>query len=117
MNKYMKLFMYSFLLYFIGIALLIVNGFSLGYIIASRYISNCSIQQIALSILPHGVFEIIGLLLAGAIGLIGVKFYLNKNKTKKLIECAKLFFIGISLILIAAIVEGCITPILLKKYI
>lgn len=97
------------------VALLMTNGFSLGYMIASNYIANTPIRSIALAILPHGVLEITGLLIAGVIGLNGIKFYFDNDKISNLKENLKLFLLGSIFILIAAIIEGTVTPILLKK--
>jgi len=94
------------------IILLIINGFSLGYAITVSYLMHNSIIKICIAILPHGIFEIAGLIFAGAVGLNGFKIYFRENKNWK--QLSIYLCISIILIFIAALVEGLITPLLLK---
>ncbi|MGL5641274.1 MAG: stage II sporulation protein M [Paraclostridium sp.] len=99
------------------IIVLISNGFNLGFFIGIHYSLNRPLNQLWISILPHGIFEILGFLIAATIGLEGIRFYFIKNKTKNIKTYLILFLISISCIFIAALIEGYLTPFLLKNYI
>lgn len=87
--------------------ILAINGFWLGGVIASQYLNGTSIEDLCLSILPHGIFEIPALLLSGYIGFIGLKFYFQKKNWKRSI--VTIGFI-ILLLMLAGAIEGFITP-------
>lgn len=89
------------------ILVLIINGFWLGSVLGSQYLGGLGIKELFFSIAPHGVFEIPALILAGYIGLTGSKFYFQKNNWKKLsvVSC-----IIVILLMIAALIEGFLTP-------
>lgn len=89
------------------IPILCINGFWLGSVIASQYLSGLSIMDIFLAILPHGIFEIPALLLAGYLGLVGFKFYSQEKNWRKLFNVS----LGIIILLtVASLIEGFLTP-------
>ncbi|GGA03521.1 hypothetical protein GCM10008018_56910 [Paenibacillus marchantiophytorum] len=86
---------------------LFLNGLWIGAVITSRLLDGVPFQQIVMKLLPHGIFEIPALVLAGAIGLKGLYFYFMPKK-----EWASHFrFIGYTagLLIVGAVVEGYIT--------
>lgn len=95
------------------VILLVSNGFSLGYIIARNYVRGVSVVQICLRILPHGTTEIIAFIVAGVIGLQGVTFYFSKFKKIKF--NLKLVAVVSFLVVISALIEGIVTPILINS--
>ena len=95
---------------------LIVNGINLG-IMFHIYLNLGELKSFFLLILPHGVFEIPGLIIAGVAGFKIpyelLRFGLGKKEEIITEEDAKEFFklvgVSIALILIAAIIESKIT--------
>ncbi|MCA6213509.1 stage II sporulation protein M [Thermococcus sp. 101 C5] len=101
---------------------LVFNGMNLGVLFYEALASN-DIGIFLLLILPHGIFEIPGLIIAGSAGFKIpyelLKFALGKKEEIISEEDAKEFFklvvISIVLILIAAIIESKITLKLAEK--
>ncbi|NOV00367.1 stage II sporulation protein M [Paenibacillus planticolens] len=89
------------------IAILFINGLWIGAVIASKLIDGASLFEIGIKILPHGMFEIPALLLAGAIGLKGIYFYYNSDK-QWAIHLKYLIYV-ICFLFVGALVEGFIT--------
>ncbi|UZW66609.1 stage II sporulation protein M [Priestia flexa] len=86
---------------------LVINGFWLGGVIASQYLNGTSVWELCISILPHGIFEIPALLLAGYIGFVGFKFYFQKKNWKRNLSTVGIIVV---LLLIAYFIEGFVTP-------
>ncbi|WP_191559528.1 stage II sporulation protein M [Metabacillus idriensis] len=89
------------------IPILLINGFWLGSVLGSQYISGKSILDLFLAIVPHGIFEIPALLLAGYLGLVGLKFYFYETNWKRLFSVLALLII---MLMVAALIEGFLTP-------
>ena len=86
------------------ILILILNGFWLGGAVSSLLLEGNSFISIAMSIIPHGILEIPGLLLAGFIGMNGLRFYMVPKKVIK--SNLKPLLICIILIVISGFIEG-----------
>ncbi len=101
----------------IDIYILFVNGFYISFIA-----SGTKITYVVVGILPHGIFEFTGFILAGAVGLkipINLILYVLDKKEKPITkedvhEFSHMLLISLSLIIIAAFIEAYITPILLS---
>lgn len=95
---------------------LIFNGINLGTLFYGSLLSG-ELKAFFLLILPHGIFEILGLIIAGAAGFkipyevlgfaLGKKEEIISEEDAK--EFFKLVFISIVLIFIAALIESTIT--------
>ncbi|SDY72499.1 stage II sporulation protein M [Thermoactinomyces sp. DSM 45892] len=94
--------------------LLAVNGLIFGFAISSALSKGISVWDICLSSIPHGIFEIPSLLLAGAIGFKSAEWIITKvftyPKSKVGSDCLVLFGGAILLMLIAGLIEGFLTP-------
>jgi stage II sporulation protein M len=86
--------------------ILIVNGFSLGFILGANAITTGKFIYFLRIILTHGITEVSAICLAAAIGLYGKQYFYIFNK--------KEIFIQISTVLIlyfvSAVIETYITP-------
>ncbi len=99
-------------------SLLIYNGILFGILLANSIESKVTINEILLLTLPHGIFEIPAVIIAGAAGFKTpyeiVRYLAGKKEqilTKKDIEeYLTLALISIILIVIVAFVEAYITP-------
>ncbi len=99
-------------------SLLIYNGILFGILLANSIESKVTISEILLLTLPHGIFEIPAVIIAGAAGFKTpyeiVRYLAGKKEqilTKKDIEeYLTLALISIILIVIVAFVEAYITP-------
>ncbi|MCO6040535.1 stage II sporulation protein M [Thermococcus alcaliphilus] len=95
---------------------LVINGMNLGTIFYEAWILN-DVTTFFLLILPHGIFEIPALIIAGAAGFKIpyelLRFALGKKEEIITEEDAKEFFklvgVSIALIFIAAVIEAEIT--------
>lgn len=83
--------------------LLFINGVIVGAAIHFSVISNMDVNNIFLSLLPHGVFEIPGFLISSYIGMLGLKFYFETKRNN--IYLLKLVALSFVLIMLAAIAE------------
>lgn len=98
------------ILLFVPIFVLVYNGFITGAILRYFYMQKGSI--VFLQILPHGIFEIAGIILASAFALkLSIKFldFITRQKTKSYVNFIKnnykvLYYI-LGLFLIAAMIE------------
>ncbi|MEK6190012.1 MAG: stage II sporulation protein M [Carnobacterium alterfunditum] len=86
---------------------LIVNGFWLGSTIALLLLDGDNIANILSNIIPHGILEIPGLLIAGYIGLNGMQFYFRPKVV--LNEAIKLLLVSIILLAFGSLIEGLYT--------
>ncbi|ADG13972.1 protein of unknown function DUF95 transmembrane [Methanocaldococcus infernus ME] len=97
---------------------LLFNGFNVGVLIGSTFLTNEPLKLITALILPHGIFEIPAMLIAAIAGFkipYEITLYLLDRKEKPITEedikeFLKLALISIILIIIAAFVEVYITP-------
>ena len=97
---------------------LMFNGFNVGVLVGSTFLTNEPLKLITGLILPHGIFEIPAMLISAVAGFkipYEVIQYLRDRKEKPLTEedikeFLKLAGISIILIIIAAFVEVYITP-------
>jgi uncharacterized membrane protein SpoIIM required for sporulation len=97
---------------------LMFNGFNVGVLVGSTFLTNEPLKLIAGFILPHGIFEIPAMLISAVAGFkipYEIIQYLRDKKEKPLTEedikeFLKLAVISIILIIIAAFVEVYITP-------
>lgn len=88
---------------------LVFNGFLIGIALVSVHGQGASFWEIAGAILPHGIFEMPALIIAGMIGFKGFSFY-NKQKNRSYyIHLAKLVGIVLILLLAASFIEAYIT--------
>jgi stage II sporulation protein M len=101
---------------FLSLYILFGNGFLLGIAI-SNAINVKGPFQVILGLLPHGIFEVPALVIAGAVSLKSAQLAINKVILKKAVPYY--FFdmfigLGISLvfILIAAVIEAKVTAML-----
>lgn len=93
------------------IPLLSYNGFILGYTIAQIYQQDGEIWNILKSLIPHGIFEIPALILAGMIGLQGLKFYHIRKNKQYYYEIAIILIVVMVLLFVASLIEAKITPV------
>jgi len=94
------------------------NGLTIGYLIGDSLKKGASFSQLAILTLPHGIFEIPAIIIAGAAGfkipyeiiryLVGKKEQILTKEDIK--EYLTLALISIILIIIAAFVEAYVTP-------
>ena len=97
---------------------LIFNGFNVGALIGSTFLTNEPLKLIVGLILPHGIFEIPAILISAIAGFkipYEITLYLLDKKEKPITnedikEFLKLSLISIILIIIAAFIEVYITP-------
>ncbi|GAA0136156.1 stage II sporulation protein M [Paenibacillus sp. YSY-4.3] len=89
------------------IIILFLNGFWFGASLTSRYMDGVSALELALKIVPHGIFEIPALIIAGFVGFQGITFYIHKQRPWA--YYLKSILLMCSLLIAAAIVEGLIT--------
>jgi len=97
---------------------LIYNGFNVGLLIGSTFLTNEPLKLISALILPHGIFEIPAMLISAIAGFkipYEITLYLLDKKEKPITnedikEFLKLSLISIILIIIAAFIEVYITP-------
>jgi uncharacterized membrane protein SpoIIM required for sporulation len=97
---------------------LMFNGFNVGVLVGSTFLTNEPLKLIAGFILPHGIFEIPAMLISAVAGFkipYEIIQYLRDKKEKPLTEedikeFLKLAVISIILIIIAAFIEVYITP-------
>ncbi|AEF96608.1 stage II sporulation protein M [Methanotorris igneus] len=97
---------------------LIFNGFNVGILVGSTFLTDEPLKLITALILPHGIFEIPAMLISATAGFkipYEVILYLLDKKEKPITEedikeFLKLAGISIILIIIAAFVEVYITP-------
>ena len=108
----------SFTFSILTIVNILYNGLTLGYLIGNALRNGFSLNQLILLTLPHGIFEIPAIIIAGAAGfkipyeiiryLAGKKEQILTKEDIK--EYLTLALISIILIVIAAFVEAYITP-------
>lgn len=102
--------------------ILLFNGFIVG-LISATLIDQVSLMAPILALAPHGIFELPALVIAGAAGLrLGISF-IRKIKSKirhteyKLTESLessfRLFLFSLVLLLVAAVMETYVTPIVI----
>ena len=97
---------------------LMFNGFNVGVLVGSTFLTNEPLKLITALILPHGIFEIPAMLISAIAGFkipYEITLYLLDKKEKPITEedikeFLKLAGISIVLIVIAAFVEVYITP-------
>ncbi|WP_339158040.1 stage II sporulation protein M [Paenibacillus sp. FSL W8-0186] len=89
------------------IIILFLNGFWFGASLTSRYMDGVSAFELALKIVPHGIFEIPALIIAGFVGFQGITFYIHKHRPW--VYYLKSILVMCSLLICAALVEGLIT--------
>jgi uncharacterized membrane protein SpoIIM required for sporulation len=102
------------------IVLLLINGFYLGAQITAATAGG-QFVVVAVSVVPHGVFEVPGLLLAGAAGLLlpgeFVRYLFGWRPDPPgwvaLRQSVLVAAVGLLNIAVAAVVEGFVTPLLL----
>ncbi|MGY3316869.1 stage II sporulation protein M [Peribacillus simplex] len=91
------------------ILLLVFNGIMIGITVVVSTDQGASIGQIIWALLPHGIFEVPAIIIAGMIGLKGFMFY-HKEKDKmyyiKLIKSIGFVFL---LLLLASFIEAYIS--------
>lgn len=108
-NNFISCLIISLGIFFFGIpsiGLILFNGFMLGNAIANSFTQEYGVINILLALVPHGIFEISAIILAGGIGLKGITIY-QKGFTKTLGIRVLLLFSLISLfLLIASVIEA-----------
>jgi uncharacterized membrane protein SpoIIM required for sporulation len=113
-----KLILGAFILGLLTFTIIVFNGLSFGYLISEAFQKGLSLCTIVFLTLPHGIFEIPAIIIAGAAGfkipyeivryLAGRKEQiLTKEDIKQYLTLA---LISIILIVIAAFVEAYVTP-------
>jgi len=103
-----------FTLGYLPLIVLFFNGFLIGMIFHQIAIAEGQMIPFILGILPHGIFEIPAILLAGAFGLrLGLLWLMPKSKGKRIhtlnqsvIETIKVMGVVFVLLVIAAFIEG-----------
>jgi stage II sporulation protein M len=129
-----RLFVYIFLNNSVKALLAVLTGVLFGFIPIFFVFTNANIigiviavfgmregfARVAMSLLPHGIFEIPAILIASGYGLwLGVKFYRRLRYGEPFLEAfwfslRKYFTVVLPLLLIAAFIEAYITTILMK---
>ncbi|UZW14750.1 stage II sporulation protein M [Clostridium pasteurianum] len=95
---------------------LVSQSYSMGAMLALWINQGYSIGKFCILLLPHGIFELISLIISSAIGFKITVLIIHNLKYKKLdykleiIKIIKSFFLVIILTLIAAFIEFFITP-------
>ncbi|WP_026562220.1 stage II sporulation protein M [Bacillus sp. J37] len=110
----------SFTIFTFGIftmVLLVMNGFLVGLSAVHSLELGNSMPYVLVALLPHGVFEIPSMIVAGAIGFKLLDTVMMKLKGKSkiyLIQDISIFLVMIvCFTLIAAVIEATVTPFLL----
>ncbi|MDB5085083.1 MAG: hypothetical protein JWN30_1969 [Bacilli bacterium] len=108
------------------VVLLLLNGLSIGYIVTKVSVTgNTAIWKLVLAgVLPHGMFEIPAFLLAAAIGMkLGASWIRPmrgsspwRSYVMAWRESLRVIPFVISLFIIAAAIEGFITPVLMRMW-
>ncbi len=93
------------------------NGFIVGVVVrVVQEVRGLSTERILLGLLPHGVFEIPALALAGTAGIVWYREIVGKGEEagkgfhNGALKALKLFAASVLLLLIAAFIEAYITP-------
>jgi stage II sporulation protein M len=102
---------------------LLCNGFIFGAQACSLVLAGCPVLTILLSTIPHGIFEIPGILCAGTAGFKIpyelLQYFTNKKDhmidTGDLLDILLLTIIAIILIIVAAFVESTISYNIIKN--
>ena len=100
--------------------LLFINGLFFGAALMAS-LENNSLYQVTLLVLPHDIFEIPAIILAGTAGFKSLEVLLRYLKGGSFIERRdvkdffKLVFASFILIIIAGVIEANITPIFLPR--
>lgn len=124
LNNFVKTFLVVALGFLFGIVplyFIYVNGLLLGIVLAYAQSQSKIILALA-SILPHGVLEIPALLISVSYGLwLGIEFYrwirYRKNFRESYLYALKKYFIVVfPLLLVAALVEAYITPLVISYF-
>ena len=105
----------------IPILTLVVNGWTIG-LISTSVIEERSVGFLLAGLLPHGIFELPALIIAEAAALsfgLAVMFSaVNRERRAQLLpnlkQNMKYILISLALLLVAAIIEAYLTPILLE---
>lgn len=87
---------------------IIFNSLMLGISVIISFNHGMSISEIFIR-LSQGIFEIPATIISGAIGLLGINFYFQKNKKKWLVFIGKWTLVVAFLLLLAGIMEANIT--------
>jgi stage II sporulation protein M len=98
---------------YVGLALVLANGYALGTAVVYALDRGLTPLQVAAAIMPHGVFELPALLAASATGLVTIS-YVRSKKLKGIALIAAALIIEALLLAVAAFVETYITPAILK---
>ncbi|MED2697041.1 stage II sporulation protein M [Bacillus thuringiensis] len=108
-----------FTLGFSTILYLSINGMIIGYSIVQQFEKGKSAFEILSLLIPHGIAEVPALILSGVIGFksidIILKLTISKNKNiirESFKDMSILFSIIIILLIIGAIIETYVTPLL-----
>lgn len=111
----------------VPILMVMVNGMAIGYLFAQwGVMSKVPIWAIVVyGILPHGIFEIPAFILAGAMGIklgyMWLRPIAGKSRWNSFLHAGKetLWVLPVILValVIAAMIEGFVTPVLLQWYI
>ena len=97
------------------IYLLIFNGFIIGVSIVSAMDRGVSIPDMIVALLPHGIFEIPALIIAGMIGLKGFTFYHQKKDKYYYYRLLQTVLFVLICLLFASFIEAYITVPLQMK--
>lgn len=110
--------------FFFGLApllFIIINGQIIG-IFVSVYVLEAGVKKVVLSLAPHGIFEIAGVILAASYGLwLGVKFYRRifyKEPFREyfIFSLNRFFKIVLPLLAVAAFIETFVTSLIVKMF-
>ncbi|MCL6439057.1 MAG: stage II sporulation protein M [Rubrobacteraceae bacterium] len=102
------------------VLLLFGNGMVAGIAVGAKLNEGWSLAEISAGVLPHGLLEIPGLLLAGVVGFKGLHWCLATIKGKSVEnpfgDCLVGLALAALLIICAAPVEAYVTPVLMEAF-
>ncbi len=100
---------------YVGLVLVLANGYALGTAIVLALNKGLTPLQVAAAIVPHGIFELPALLAASATGLVTIG-YVKSRRLRGLAVIVTLLVIEVTLLAIAAFIEAYITPVIMKLF-
>lgn len=98
---------------YVGLALILVNGYVIGTAVAVALERGLTPMQVAAALLPHGVFEVPALLIASGAGLVTLSRVRGRG-LRGATSVARLLVVGVALLAMAAFIEAYITPIVAR---
>lgn len=102
-----------------SIEIILINGFLVGFAINNSILYKSGLE-IVMSLIPHGIFEVSGFIIACTVGLKSAEWCIQKIQSRIIPYFKKDILIGILssfvLICIGSVVEAHVTPLLIDCF-